>query len=353
VGTKGAKAGRRVARTRLIAAAAIAFGVAGVVVALVVFVIRRDGGEPFVESAPPPGLAERFYPPENWAWGELQADGAPVQRYGVAAPKVVSKAAVLILPDYGESAETWFETARDLTAAGITVWVLDGVGQGGSGRLAFRRDLGELRGFDADVAATHAMIDVVIRPEPRRPLIVIGQGVGALVAARAIETGAAADGLILSAPTCGPATPAGALVLVGLGQSRAPGGDAWTRDGPDDFAAHRTHDAWRGAVTHLWQLANPDLRMGGPSLDWEAALGRLEDAARSEQAKILTPTLLLRRDGAADCLSPPGAARQTIAGADAALELEADPQRAVWLGAVEAAVDQAVHRADPTPGAAP
>jgi len=347
-------AGSRVTRIRLIAAAAaIALGVAAVVALIAFVVVRQGSGDAFIESSPPPGLAEQFYPPENWAWGELQVNGAPAQRYGVAAPEVVSKAAVLILPDYGESAETWFETARDLTADGVTVWVLEGVGQGGSGRLVGQRDLGELRSFDADVAATRAMIDLVIRPEPRRPLIVIGQGVGALVAARAAETGAAADGLILSAPDCSRATPGGALVFLGLGRSRAPGGEAWSRNGPDDFAAHRTHDAWRGAVTHLWQLVNPDLRIGGPTLDWEAALNRLKAATQAGQAKIRAPTLLIDTDLTLHCLASPGAAYLRIAGAGQALELEADPQRATWLAAVKTAIDRAIQRADPVPGSKP
>jgi lysophospholipase len=264
---------------------------------------------------------------------------------------VVAKADVLILPDYGESAETWFETARNLEAAGVTVWVLDGVGQGGSGRSTSRRDLGELHGFAPDVAAARAMIDLVIRPAPSRPLILLGQGVGALVAARAVETGAAPAALVLSAPACARATPAGALVVLGLGRFRAPGGDVWARSGPDDFAAHRTHDPWRGAVTHAWQAANPDLRMGGPSLDWEAALNDLERAARGDQADLKTPTLVLATTG--DCLSPPGAEHQSIAGADAALELESDPQRGAWLAAVKRAIAEAIQRADPAPGAKP
>jgi len=342
----------RVPKGRLIAAAAIALA-AGAAVVVTVLAVKRFSSDAFIESAPPPGLAEQFYPPQNWAWGELQVGDGPAQRYGVGAPDAVAKAEVLILPDYGESAETWFETVRDLEAAGATVWVLDGVGQGGSGRLTARRDLGELRSFEPDVAAAKAMIDLVIRPIPRRPLILLGQGVGALVAARAVETGAAPDALVLSAPACARATPAGALVMLGLGHVRAPGGEAWSRGGPDDFAARRTHDPWRGAVTHAWQLANPDLRMGGPSLDWEAALNDLRGAALGDQADLKLPTLVLATDHTGDCLAPPGAKRQTIAAAGEALELEAGPQRGAWLAAVKQAIAAAIQRADPAPGAKP
>jgi lysophospholipase len=342
----------RVPKGRLIAAAAIALLMAGAVVATVL-AVKRFSSDAFVESAPPPGLAERFYPPAGWAWGELQVGDSPVQRYGVGAPDIVTKADVLILPDYGESAETWFETARDLEAAGAAVWVLDAVGQGGSGRLTGRRDLGEARSFAPDVAATKAMIDLIIRPVPGRPLVLLGQGVGALVAARAVETGAAPDALVLSAPACAHATPAGTLVMIGLGRFRTPGGEAWSRGGPDDFATHRTHDPWRGAVTHAWQTANPDLRMGGPGLDWEAALNDLQGAALGDQADLRAPTLVLDAGQAGDCLSPPGADHRTIAGADQALELESDPQRDAWLASVEHAVAAAIQSADPAPGVKP
>ena len=302
--------------------------------------------DPFADSRPPAGLAERFYPPENWAWGLIQVGDAPAQRYGVAAPAVTPRADVLILPGYGESAETWFETARDLGQSGYAVWVLEGVGQGGSGRLSGRRDMGDARSFDTDVAAARAMIETVIRPQPRRPLILLGEGVGGFVAARVVEAGARPAGLILSGASCGGGMPGGALAQFGLGGMRAPGGDVWRRDGPDDFASHRTHDPWRGAVTHAWQLLNPDLRLGGPSLEWRAALADLQARTVADAARVQVPTLVLAA-GAPGCLAPPGAAVQSIAGADPALELEDDTHRAPWLGALRQFVAAAAAKADP------
>src|SRR5580658_3756695 len=150
--------------------AALALAGAGIIAGLILFT-GHDPRDAFADTRPPPGLAERFYPPPNWAWGLLQAnEDAPVQRYGVSAPDVVAKGQVLILPDYGESAETWFETVRDLNAAGYIVWVLEGVGQGGSARLTGHRDLGELKSFEPDVAGVRALIDHVIRPTIDRPL---------------------------------------------------------------------------------------------------------------------------------------------------------------------------------------
>jgi len=325
-----------------------------IALALLTAACGRDPRAAFVETTAPPGLAERFLPPEGWAWGELQIGDAPTQRYGVAAAEGVAKSQILILPDYGESAETWFETARDLTASGATVWVLEGVGQGGSGRLTGRRDLGELKRFDADVASVQAMIGLVVRPTAQRPLVLMGQGVGAWVAARAIETGAAPAALILSGPDCRHALAPGALVFLGLGQLRAPGGDAWRRDGLDDLADHRTHDAFRGAVTHAWQIANPDLRLGGRALDYEAALDRLQRLTRDDAARLRpTPTLVIQPGQGGACLTTPGAQALAIAGAGPALELEDDPHRAPWLAAILRFAAHAAARANPTPGLSP
>jgi lysophospholipase len=332
-------------RARWLAVAVVALLVAGLVATAVVLA-RAGQSDAFVDSRPPPDLAERFYPPENWAWGLVQVGDAPQQRYGVGAPAVSPRADILILPDYGESAETWFETTRELTHAGYAVWVLEGVGAGGSARLTGHRDLGELRSFGADVVSVRGFVDDVIRPAPGRPLIVLGEGVGAVLAARAAETGLAPAGLILSAPTCHQALAPGALVYLGLGSLRAPGAEAWKRDGPDDFAVHRTHDRWRGAATHAWQVANPDLRLGGPSLDWEGALQALQSATFADAAHLATPTLVLDDGKDRACLLPPEANHQVFSGAGPAFELEADPWRAPWLTSIEAFIGERTKAAD-------
>ena len=319
-------------RLRLAAIAAAA--VVGWIALMWLALGAHDDRSVFVDSRTPPDLAERFYPPEGWAWGLIAAGDGPVQRYGVDAPDATPRGQVLILIDYGESAETWFETVRDLEAAGLTVWVLEGVGEGGSARLAGQRDLGELKSFDQDVETARAMIDVVIRPTGEAPLTMLGEGQGALVAARLVETGATPSSLVLSAPRCASGPDRGAVLsALGLGRLRAPGGASWRRDGPDDFAKKRTHDRWRGAVTHRWQLANPDLRLGDPSLDWLWAAQRLQQTVASETDRIKTPTLRLRSAGP-DCLSAANAEIVAIPNAGPALELEDDPRRRIWLSAI-------------------
>jgi len=296
----------------------------------------HDDTDVFVESQPPPGLAERFYPPEGWAWGLIHVGKSPVQRYGVVGAVGTPRAQVLILPDYGESAETWFETVRDLNASGATVWVLDGVGQGGSARLTRHRDLGEVTSFEDDAASVRAMIDLVIQLQPNAPLVILGEGQGAMIAARAVETGVQPAALVLSSPRCQGGPPAGRwLKALGLGDLRAPGDLGWRRDGPDAFAAHRTHDRLRGVAAHLWQVANPDLRMGGPSLDWLTAARQLEDETVAAAPRIRVPVLDIE-PSATTCLPlPTGTVRLSLLDADPALELENDAHRGPWLSAIQ------------------
>jgi len=299
------------------------------------------GGDPapFAESRTPPGLAERFYPPEGWAWGLVKVGDAPAQRYGVGAPASVPRANILILPDYGETAETWFETARDFNRRGYVVWILEGAGQGGSGRLVLPRDLGYAESFAPDVAAVQAMVSTVIRPGARAPLAIVGQGVGALIARLAVRQGLEPAALILSAPSLDPRLPGapGALArvrLLHLDRLRVIGTSAWRGTMKDAFARRATHDRRRGAVTLAWQHANPDLRMGGPSLRWQAALHAAQLTARRELAAIAVPTLVVEGDRGEGCLTLARCSAIRLPGAGSALELETDSARDAWLAAI-------------------
>lgn len=296
-----------------------------------------DAADPYVQSRTPADLGARFYPPEGWAWGLVQVGDGPAQRYGVSSPATTVRAQVLILPDYGESAETWFETAADLNAHGYNVWVLDGAGQGGSGRLTGPRDLGYVAAFTPDEAAVRAMVSTVIRPTPTAPLFILGQGVGGLVAARAAEDGAAPAGVILSSPALdgrgGGATTA--LEMMVFGHRRVAGARAWRRDGPDDFAAGLTHDPWRGRASRLWQAANPDLRMGGPSIAWISAFNAAADQAREGLKAVDRPVMVLEGDAAKGCRTLPRCEARAFRGGGAKLALERDPVRSAWLEAVD------------------
>src|SRR6185295_10275580 len=88
------------------------------------------------------------------------------------------------------------------------------------------------------------------------------------------------------------------MLNLGLGGSRAPGSTGWRRDGPDDRSLGLTHDSARGKVRLAWQIANPDLRIGGPSISWQAAFAAAASQVQAPgAARLSTPTLVLAPDG--------------------------------------------------------
>ena len=272
----------------------------GVTLALALLLVACGGSQdrdPFTDSRIPPSLGPRDWPPPGWTWGLIQVGEAPPQRYGVAAPDAPPRAQVLILPGYGAAAEDEYHLADALIDHGDAVWVLDGAGQGGSGRLLSSRDLGHLTSFDGDLTAIEQMIALVIRPQPGTPLIVVADTTSSLLALRRMQLGAPGiAGLALRAPTR--AAPDGArsdgpiasgALRLGLTTLRAPGTGGWSRDGPE------IDSGLDGQTAHAWRLANPDLRMGGPSLGWMTAFAKLTaDLDTARFSLISTPTLILR-----------------------------------------------------------
>ena len=308
---------------------------------------RGDPKEPFTDSRPPPGVDSRFLAPDGWAWGLVKVGDAPAARYGVSSPSGTTHADVLILTSYGEPAEAWFETARELNDRGYVVWVIEPVGQGGSGRYSRLRDLGYADSLAPDVWAARGMIRKVIR---RRPLIVMASGTSAPVALQAVAEAQGVDGLILTspklAPDASPSTSAAAQrQRLGLGWLRADLHGGWSRKGSDDRALGLTHDVARGRLRLAWQTANPDLRMGSPSWSWITAFEDATRAAEAAEPHVEVPTLILQPDAGAGAaraacrrmahctLEPQGPAGQ-------ALELEVDAVRRPWLSAVAAFVEQ-------------
>lgn len=323
---------------------------------------------PFAESRTPPSLDVRFQPPAGWAWGYVKVGDDLVQRYGVSAPQGAPRGQILILPAYGESAEAWFETARDLNDRDYVVWILERQGQGGSERAMPWRDLGHATSFAPDVTATRAMVKAVIRPNGQDPFVVLGAGDGGLIALRALEEGLRADAAILSSPSfdiADPPRPKDELIRLArwarglkLGFVRYPGQAGWKREGPDGVAGKLTHDRARGAVQQAWQLANPDLRMGAPSLAWYAAFYDAVEATTRDLKRVDIPVVMLDagqdvkalpQPQAAICAALPRCGEARYATARHALHLETDSVRASWLKAV----DDALRTAPASPVAAP
>jgi len=290
---------------------------------------RGDGRDPFTDSRIPPNLGPAFWPPQAWAWGLVQVGAAPAQRYGVGAPLDEPPIAqVLLMPGYGGTSEEDFQTASAFIDERMQVWTLDGVGQGGSGRIVAPRDLGHVDSFTDDVEGVRQTLDRVIRPSPDTPLVAIADGSAALVLLRAAQTGLpGVAAIVLTEPRLrgsglAPRASSGPPWARWLhyGRYRAPGAGGWRRE---DGGAEPGSTAY---VRHAWQTANPDLRMGGPSLGWLAAFDELLAALRADgPRKIDLPVLILvdpkappaeRADAADLCHALPHCALASVAASD-------------------------------------
>ena len=316
---------------------------------------KSDLRGPFTDSHIPPGMESRFLPPDGWAWGLIKVGDAPAARYGVASPTGVTRADVLILTSYGDPAEAWYETVGDLNAKGYVVWVLEAVGQGGSGRYSRLRDLGYAESLQPDVWAARAMAEKVVR---HGPLIVLASGTSAPIALQAMAAGLPADGLILTSPKLTPEpnpSPAEGprLEQLGFGWVRANLHGGWSRQGPDDRALGLTHDAARGRIRLAWQTANPDLRMGSPSWSWITAFAEASRAAGDAEPRVAAPVLVLQPDaGAAParqaCQHMLHCTFEAQGPAGDALALEVDAVRKPWLSAIGAFVEQRISAFPPS-----
>ena len=233
---------------------------------------HREAKTSYVDTRVPPSLGPRYFPPEGWAWGTVQAEGGSPVRYGVAAPTGVPKASVVIAASAGEPAEVYYETARDLIGHGYTVWVLDPAPSPSAG-----------------AAAIHALIDNMVRPKASDTVVLAGGDFGAVEALLEAEVlTPRVNGLVLWNPrrTEPLGNAAAAKVKVGLGGFAADGERAWMR--PDyDLSG-------RATLPQAWETANPELRPKPRPWSWFAnAAVAADQAADPARLRLLTVPALV------------------------------------------------------------
>jgi lysophospholipase len=226
---------------------------------------------------------------------------------------------------------------------------MERAGQGGSARYGGPQDLIHAPTFNDDIAAVRTMTRTMAQGSPDTPVVLIGAGLGGLIALRAAQQGAAVDGLVLSAPDL---QPEGALdgwqiwlAKIGLGAVPQGLGAGWTRGAPNAFARGLTGDQVRGDLQAAWQLANPDLRMGGVSLGWRGAFAQAATAAGEAAPNSRTPTLVLAAaggEGDAVCRVLPACRATPLAGARALPHLDTPAVRAAWRIGLDAFVGERI-----------
>lgn len=136
---------------------------------------------------------ERFTEPEGWAFGEFVREGRHI-RFGSVFPEGTPKAIIIILPGLGEYCEKYFETARNLLDQGLAVFVIDWMGQGGSGRYLNNPLKRHGANFEEDVLDFEYLIKEYVYPKTRPtldwriPIIMLGHSMGGNIGLRYLIT---------------------------------------------------------------------------------------------------------------------------------------------------------------------
>ncbi len=276
----------------------------------------------------PSGLSELFYAPRGWTWGSLKIGESKPIRYGVASPPTTPRGSVLILSDRSEPAEVWFETANDLMAKGYAVWVLEA---------------SSVEALDPGKGVLSSMIRDIVRPRAGQALVLVGDGLGATAAMRALTEGGVpgVSAVMLQRPElkiAGINAPIsadqaetvaewaeklhlGALVLPGDGQLGMPG------------EAARSPDPKRTALAAAWRRSDPALRLKGATWGWLWAYDSAAHRARAPTllARIKTPVIMAAPDDtlAAVCAEISTCLPRSDFGA--APHLETDVARNAWM----------------------
>lgn len=304
-----------------------------------------QGGRPaLLDSRPPPGIAPRFLEPPGFAWGAIQPPGSVQLRYGVSAPEGAGRRGqVLILPDPDEPAEVWFETASALNQAGHVVWILEWGAFGGSGRGLPPYDMVHAESATAGPQAIAALIAQVVAPAPIAPMVLIASGDSATNTLKAVQLGAPATAVILSAPQWSSARPLRpweqAALRLGLGRLPSETWRPWSRAESERLVPVDA-DPWRGRLIHNWRLANPDLRQGGVSLGWRAIRAESHWAGLPEAPVIERLLVLSDNPEAAGprgrCLSQTGCRLVVQSDLGLSPHLAPDQVREAWFAEIMA-----------------
>lgn len=212
-----------------------------------------------------------------------------------------AKGTVLIFPGRTEFVEKYGLTARGLRARGYASLAIDWRGQGLADRVLTQRDVGHVGAFSEyqnDVSAVMDHARALGLPEP---YYMIAHSMGGCIGLRAILNGLPVRAVMFSAPMWGMqlsgalrAAAWGVSTLsrhLGFSHALAPGQALMSYVLRTPFAGNTlTNDADMFSAMQAQLHAQPDLGLGGPSLQWINASLR-ETAALSREASPNLPCL--------------------------------------------------------------
>lgn len=255
-------------------------------------------------------LEERFLEPEGWRWHEFKRNGRKL-RFGTVSPKNSIPAAIIVaLPGLNEFGEKYFETARQCLDMNLSFWVLDWMGQGGSGRYLknpLKRHAGD---FAEDVADLDYFLNEYVKPTSvhpdrgRIPRVMLGHSMGGNIGLRYLsEHPGMFECAAFSAPMLGIYAvrkwPAWAVTSLSTFLNLVIGRKFTSSDGQfserqnQNFTGNPlTSDPARFALTAGWMAKNPKLKIGDITYGW------VYQALKSCAILNKTPSPLCRIDKA-------------------------------------------------------
>ena len=242
--------------------------------------------------------------PENAITGYFETHDKKKIRYAIFRADVTrAKGTIILLQGRNETIEKYYETIRDLTAAGLWVATFDWRGQGGSERLQRNPLPGYVRRFSDYERDLEQFLEEIVLPDARLPFFVVGHSMGALIALSAAPRLAnRIERIALSSPFVGLQDDrigqaslkslSRLACFVGLG-GVAPSGRKRANQTFQDNVL--TSDLERFRRNRAIYDDCPDFILGGPSFRWIyeslKAIDRVQQSDHLISIKI--PTLIL------------------------------------------------------------
>jgi len=235
--------------------------------------------------------------------GELRAaDGIRLRWFALESPS--ERAALVVLPGWTETGESFAEELYDLRDLGLSFYVLDHRGQGLSEGELQPRDRYYLKNWQSYMSDTDLFFEKVVNARPHRRILLYGNSMGGAIATAFLARHpGAAQSLVLTVPMFGVrtvplpvlavTTTARLYTFFGKGAAYLPGYGPYRREPFDGNAWAITSRARYEQLDRL-QESRAEYQMGGATARGGLELVRLGKAALEAAGRVEVPVLLVQ-----------------------------------------------------------
>lgn len=256
-----------------------------------------------------PGIAERFKKPDGFEFLTFESERGTTIRAGrLEHPH--ARGAVYILQGQREFIEGWYEFISDLYKRGLSVYICERDGEGGSSKNPLNPQ------FPPSLPHTEHLKDMdlffrKICPRPKHmPAVLLGNSLGGLYGLHYLKQNPHAfDQAVFCAPPFGKKVKCKRDLIIAFAavctskflkkDKYTPGAGDWSLEKKSGRPSQSTHDQERAGNLFEWQRHNPDLRMGGPTYGNLLAISQAMKTAKSKgfAEDITTPCTILSAAG--------------------------------------------------------